>query len=203
MSMVSETPTQGWGWGEVGRYIPTIIDILETMGTSQVSWTASTFPSLVSFPCILVPPTEDAWRDARKPSEERRNEEIRFKRDEMSFPLKLHVKRRPFVMTAAADHSWISCHHLSALTAVMTFDGVCVCTHTNINKRHTVISCRAAVFSLYSLLPVKSTPAHEEQPAFCIYTVYYPAERHSRMPLYYLFIICICIYWYSDCEFII
>lgn len=34
------------------------------------------FPSLASFPCILVPSTEDTRRDARKPHEERGNEEI-------------------------------------------------------------------------------------------------------------------------------
>lgn len=34
------------------------------------------FPSLVSFPCILVPSTEDTWRDASKPHKERGNEEI-------------------------------------------------------------------------------------------------------------------------------
>ena len=79
---------------------------------------ASTFPSLASFPCVLVPPTVDARRDARKPSEERGNEEICFKRHETSSPLKCHAKRRPFLMTATADHSWISCQ--SALTAVET-----------------------------------------------------------------------------------
>ncbi len=39
---------------------------------------ASTFPSLASFPCVFVPPTGDAWTEARKPCEERRNEEICF-----------------------------------------------------------------------------------------------------------------------------
>ena len=77
---------------------------------------ASSFPSLASHPCVLVPPTREAWRDARKPCGERGNEEICFKGIETSFPLKRHVKRRPFLMTAAADHSWISCQ--PALTAV-------------------------------------------------------------------------------------
>lgn len=31
--------------------------------------------SLMSFPCVLVPPTEDIWRDVRKPNVERGNKE--------------------------------------------------------------------------------------------------------------------------------
>ena len=84
------------------------------------------FPQLASFPCVFVPPTREAWRDARKPCEERGNEEISFKRNETSCPLKRHVKQRPFLMTAAADRSWISCQLV--LIAIETLDGVCVWT---------------------------------------------------------------------------
>lgn len=41
------------------------------------------FPSLALFPCLLVSSIKDAWGDARKPIEERRNKEIIFKRNEM------------------------------------------------------------------------------------------------------------------------
>ena len=63
---------------------------------------ASTFPLLVSFPCVLVHPTENAWRNTRKPCKESGNEEIYFKRNETSFPLKRIVKQHPFLMTATA-----------------------------------------------------------------------------------------------------
>lgn len=56
----------------------------------------------VSLTCVLVSPTEDAWRDTRKPCEERRNKMV-FKRNKTSFLL----KRRPFLMTVAGNHSWI------------------------------------------------------------------------------------------------
>ena len=51
-------------------------------------------------------------------------------------------------MMAAADHSWIS--RQSALTAVETFDGVCVCIHVhraNTNKGAQLL-LPAAVFYL-------------------------------------------------------
>lgn len=38
--------------------------------TWQISCTAFTFQSLASFPCILAPPTQDVWRDAKTPNEE-------------------------------------------------------------------------------------------------------------------------------------
>ena len=43
-----------------------------------------------------------------------------FKRNETSFSLQFQVKRCSFLMTAAADHSWISCQ--PTLTAVETSD---------------------------------------------------------------------------------
>lgn len=59
----------------------------------------------VSLSCtfsLRLSPSHQGWRDTRKPCEERRNE-IVFKRNETSFLL----KRRPFLMTVAANHSWI------------------------------------------------------------------------------------------------
>lgn len=49
-------------FGSLCRYIPSLIIV-------------STLPSLVSFPCILVPPNENEWRDARKPCKDRRKKE--------------------------------------------------------------------------------------------------------------------------------
>ncbi len=118
-----------------------IRNIYKLTGCIPSLLTVSTFPSLVSF----LSPSLRGWRDARKWCEERGNKEICFQRNETSFPLKWHVKRHPFLMAAAADHSWINCQ--LALTAVETFDAVCVCTCA-------VFTARAAVFSLCSLLPV-------------------------------------------------
>lgn len=56
--------------------------------------TASSFPALASFPCVLVPPTRDAWGDAMKPPEERGNEETCRQINETFFPLKRHVTGR-------------------------------------------------------------------------------------------------------------
>ena len=61
--------------------------------------------------------------DARREDTDTRKFVLR----DMRRPLKPHVRRRPFVMTAASDHSWINCQ--SALTAVQTSDGVCVRAH--------------------------------------------------------------------------
>lgn len=41
----------------------------------------------------------------------------------VSREMRRHMKGRPFLTTAAADLSWISCQ----LTAVEASDGVCVC----------------------------------------------------------------------------
>ena len=57
------------------------------------------------------------------------------------FPLKCHVKQRLFLMTAAADHSWIS--YQSASSAEETVDEVCFYTHThyvNTNKQKCFVS---------------------------------------------------------------
>ncbi len=56
----------------------------EDSGCISSLFTASMFPSLASFPCVLVSPPKEAWWDARKPGEERGNEETCFKRNETS-----------------------------------------------------------------------------------------------------------------------
>lgn len=61
--------------------------------TSHFPSSAFVFSSLMSFPCILVPPTKEAWRDLRKPNVERGNKEIEFKRNETFFNGKRHIKR--------------------------------------------------------------------------------------------------------------
>jgi len=51
---------------------------------SCVSLLLTSIPA--SLTCVLVPPTRDAWRDARKPREVRRSKEMCFKSIETSFP---------------------------------------------------------------------------------------------------------------------
>lgn len=69
--------------------------------------------------------------------------------EKLHFSLKRHMKRRLFLMTEAADHSWIICQ--STLPAVETWWSV---HYANTNNRGTQFRSRAALFSLCSLLPV-------------------------------------------------
>ena len=98
-------------------------------------------------------------------------------------------------------------------TVKATLDGVCVCTHAG----YTVLILIKTQLSLPEQQCFLSAACYlfnkhlhkmnEIKPAFSIYTVYCTCSDTHELFLsaecVYLFIICVYIYWYYDCEFII
>lgn len=71
------------------------------------------------------------------------------------------MKGRPFLMLVPADHSWICC--LSAFTAVETVEFVSAHIHCDDTNRSTQLSVQTS--SVFSVLPVQQTSAHEQEGA--------------------------------------
>lgn len=103
--------------------------------------------------------------------------EIRKWGNEMSFPLKLYVRQR-------------SSRSRLKQPSVIWFNGVCVCKHGH---------SAAAVFPLCSLF---NKYLHMKNNLHSVF-ILCPAERHSRMPLDDLVIICICIYGFYMVNYLV